>query len=240
MRAREADPIDARDVVACSEQLAELGPKPRRKVAAPRVDILPQECDLADPTRSELLDLRDDLARTPALLAPPYGGHDAVRARRVASHRHLHPGLESALRVQRQVSREVLVRAETSARNGVPAGADPRAEVRDRAGAERNVDERVLLEDAVALSLGVATTDGDHDVGSIALHGARVPEVCRQPGIRLLTNRARVEHDDIRLIGRRRLTEPERFEHALDPLGVVGVHLAPEGRDVVSAHEATV
>ena len=33
-----------------------------------------------------------------------------------------------------------------------------------------------------------------------------------------------------------RLAEPERLEHALDPLGVVGVHLAPERRDVVAPH----
>ena len=35
---------------------------------------------------------------------------------------------------------------------------------------------------------------------------------------------------------RRRLAEAELLEHALDPLGVVGVHLAPERRDVVALH----
>ena len=36
-----------------------------------------------------------------------------------------------------------------------------------------------------------------------------------------------------------RLAEPELLEHALDPLGVVGVHLAAERRDVVAAHRPT-
>src|SRR5207249_2139664 len=53
--------------------------------------------------------------------------------------------------------------------------------------------------------------------------------------IRLLADRAGVEDDDVRLGLRRRLAEPELFEHPLDALGVVRVHLAPERRDVVPA-----
>ena len=36
--------------------------------------------------------------------------------------------------------------------------------------------------------------------------------------------------------GVERLAEPELLEHALDALGVVRVHLAPERRNVVAAH----
>ena len=86
----------------------------------------------------------------------------------VAAHRDLHPRLESPLAVQREVGGEVLVRAEPAARNRVAAGGDPLAEVRDRARAERDVDERVLLEDPLALRLRVAAPDRDDEVGSLA------------------------------------------------------------------------
>jgi hypothetical protein len=52
----------------------------------------------------------------------------------------------------------------------------------------------------------------------------------------LLAHGARVEDDHVRLVLRRRLAEAERLEHALDPLRVVGVHLAAERRDEVPAH----
>ena len=43
---------------------------------------------------------------------------------------------------------------------------------------------------------------------------------------------------DVRLVARRRLAEAELLEHALDPLAVVGVHLAAERRDEVPPHQA--
>ena len=96
-----------------------------------------------------------------------------------------------------QVGREVLVRAELPARHGVPAGGDPLAEVRDRAGPERDVDERVPLEDPLALRLRVAATDGDDEIGPLALACAGVPEVRGEARVRLLADGARVEDDDV-------------------------------------------
>ena len=58
----------------------------------------------------------------------------------------------------------------------------------------------------------------------------------RELRVRLLPNRARVEDDDVRVLGLRYLAETQLLEHALDALGIVSVHLAAEGRDVVSAH----
>ena len=49
------------------------------------------------------------------------------------------------------------------------AGAEPVAEVGDRAGAEGDVDERVALEEPLALRLGVAAADGDHRAPGCAL-----------------------------------------------------------------------
>ena len=111
------------------------------------------------------------------------------------------------------------------------------AEVRDRARPERDVDVRVEREEPLALRLGVAAADGDHRL-RVALASARA----RRRGARrsavsgfsrivqvLKTSTSASSCDA-------RLAEPELLEHALDPLGVVGVHLAAERRDVVAAH----
>ena len=69
------------------------------------------------------------------------------------------------LAVHRQLGRErAVVEPEAAARDADAAGAEPVAEVGDRAGPERDVDGRVQLEDPLALRLGVAAADGDHAV----------------------------------------------------------------------------
>ena len=236
MRAREADPVDPGDGVARAEELAELGPDVREKIASPGVDVLSEKRDLADAAVSEVRDLRDDLAGPAALLAPSDGRDDAVGTCRIAAHRDLHPGLEASLASDREIGGEVLVGPEATAVDGVAAVRDPVAQMRNRSWAERDVDERIQLEDPLALRFGVAAADGDDDVRLLALPRAGVSEVGRKPRVRLLADRARVEHEDVRLVGVRRLAEPERLEHALDPLRVVSVHLAAERRDVVPPH----
>ena len=136
MRAREADPLDAVHCVAGAQQLAELGVELRSQVAAPRVDVLAEQRDLLDAVSGEPRHLGDDLAGAAALLPPADRRDDAVGALGVAAHRDLHPGAEGALAVHRQVAGEVLVCAEAAARRLSP-GADPLAEVRDRARARR-------------------------------------------------------------------------------------------------------
>src|SRR5947209_4108289 len=96
--------------------------------------------------------------------------------------------------VHRQLRREVaVVEAEASARDADPAGAEPLTEVRDRAGAERDVDSRVELEDPLALRFGVAAPDGDHTVRILALARGGVAQVGSELRVRLLADRARVE-----------------------------------------------
>ena len=109
-------------------------------------------------------------------------------------------------------------------------------EMGDRAGAERDVDVRVEIEDALALRLRVTAADRDDRVRPFALALGGVPHVRGEALVGLLADRARVEDEDVRLVGIDRLAEPELLERALDPLGVVGVHLATERRDVVAAH----
>src|SRR5919106_6858573 len=236
MRAREADPRDAGDAVARTEELAEVGVERGREIASPRVDVLAEESDLLDASSRQRAHLGDDLTGPAALLPSPDGRDDAVRALRIAPHRDLHPRLMASLAVSRQLGGEVLVRAELASGDRVTADRDPLAEMRDRSRPEGDVDKGVLLEDPITLRLGVTAADRDHEIGSLALARGRVPEIGGQPGVRLLTHRAGVEHDHVRVVRAHRFAEPERLEHALDPLRVVSVHLATEGRDVIPAH----
>ena len=178
----------------------------------------------------------------PAHLAAAHGGHDAVGADRVAAHGDLNPRLERALALGGELRGEAaLVRgAERGTRDAEPSGAEPVAEMVDRARAEGDVDERITLEDAIALRLRVAAADCDHRVGVAHLEHLGVAEVGREPLVGLLADRAGVEHEHVSLARRRRLAEPELLQQAADALGVVRVHLAPERRDVVAAHGASV
>src|SRR3990170_3801183 len=80
----------------------------------------------------------------------------------------------------------------------------------DRTRTEGHVDERILVEDALPLRLRVATADGDDGARVARLQRLGVAEVGSQP-----------------------------LEQAADALGVVRVHLAAEGRDLVSAHDGS-
>ena len=90
------------------------------------------------------------------------------------------------------------------------------------------------------LRLGEAAADGDHEVGILALPGAGIAEIGGELRVRLLADRARVEDDEIGLLLRDGLPQPERLEHALDALGVVAVHLTAERGQVVAAHGGSV
>ena len=236
MRAGEADPLDSVHRVAGAQELAELRSDAGREIPTPRVDVLAEERDLPDALAGKRLDLGDDLAGPAALLSAPNGGNDAVGADRVAAHRDLHPGRVAPLAVHRERRREGLVRAEPAARHRVTSGLDPVAEVRDRARAERDVDEWVALEDPLALRLGVAPSHRHHEIRPSPLAGGRLAEVRRELRVRLLPDRARVEDEHVRLGRLDRLAQRHGQAHALDALRVVGVHLTPEGRDAVPAH----
>ena len=74
-----------------------------RRVLVPRpeTEVVVERCLRRLAGISEPRDLGDDVPRSSTLLAPAHGWHDAVRARGVAAHRYLHPGLESPLSVDR-------------------------------------------------------------------------------------------------------------------------------------------
>ena len=109
--------------------------------------------------------------------------------------------------------------------------------MRNRTRTEGDIDVGVKLKKAFALGLRVAAADGDHLLWITRLQGSRLREMGGEALVGLLPDRAGVEDDHVRLVLLRGLAETELLEHALDPLGIVGVHLTPEGRDVVPAHE---
>ena len=234
VRAREADAFDPLDRVDRAQELREVG----AEIASVRVDVLPQQRHLAHALLRQSFDLGEHVAGPPRHLASAHCGDDAVRADGVAAHRDLHPRLEHALAVHRQRGGEgpLLPRPPCAARDAEAARAEPLPEMRDRARAERDVDVRIQLEQPLTLCLGVAAADGDHGVRLCALLRDRVADVRGESRVRLLADRAGVEDDHVRLLLRGSLAEAELLEHALDPLGVVSVHLAAERRDVVAPH----
>jgi hypothetical protein len=125
---------------------------------------------------------------------------------------------------------------EAAALDTLAARTDPVAQVRDRAGTERDVHIGIEAEDSLALRLRIAAADRDHLVGVGLLERRRLRQVGGEALVRLLANSARVEDDHVGLLLRDRLAQAERLEHAFDPLGIVRVHLAAEGRHVVALH----
>ena len=108
--------------------------------------------------------------------------------------------------------------------------------MRDRARPESHVDEGIELEQALSLRLGVATADSDHLLGIAPLECFCLREMGGEALVGLFPDRAGVEDDHVCLVLRSRLSQSELFEHALDPLRIMGVHLAAERGDVVAAH----
>src|SRR4029079_16737253 len=96
MRAREAKALDPLDCVARAQQLAELRFDLGRKIAATRGDVLAEQRQLSHTVCCKPCHLGEDVSRAAAHLASADGGHDAVGALRVASHRDLDPSLEAA------------------------------------------------------------------------------------------------------------------------------------------------
>jgi hypothetical protein len=167
VRARVADALDAVDGVDHREQLGEAGLRALREVAPVGADVLPEQGDLSDAVRRHPLHLGHDLRGATGHLAPPGRRHDAVRARAVAAHRDLHPGLVLALALHRQVAGEALEFEEALRREAVA-----RQELRqlvDLARAERHIHEREHLEDLVLQGLGPAAADPDHPLGILPL-----------------------------------------------------------------------
>ncbi len=241
VRAREANPLDAVDRVDGAQQLCEARLGVRREVATVGVDVLAEQRDLANTLPCHRRHLGEDVCGRAAHLASADARDDAVRAHRVAAHRHLNPGLDGTLALRREVGRKAALGfdAERRSADADSARAEPVAQMADRPGAERDVHERVALEELLSLRLGVAAADGDDRPGATAFQGRSVAEVRGESLVGLLADRARVEDEHVGLVLARSLAEADVFEQPPDALGVVSVHLASERGDEVAAHRSS-
>ena len=209
-----------------------------REVAPVAVHVLSQQRYLAHALGRERRDLVDDLVRRAAHLAASGRGHDAVRAHAVASLRDLDPGLELALALHRQVARDVLELEEPL--RGDRVARQELGEFVDLAGPKATSTNGEALEHLVLHGLRPAAAHPHDALGLFGLEALRLPEVGDEPVVGGLANRAGVEQDQVGLVAGLAFLVAQRVEHPLHALGVVLVHLAPEGCDVVAHRYSTV
>src|SRR3954468_4407342 len=129
--------------------------------------------------RRELLDLSDQLVRRPAHLAPARRRHDAVGAHAVAADADLHPGLEVALALHREMAGESLELEEALGRDAVAR--EELGELRHLPRAEGDVDERELLEHLVLDRLRPAAAHADDAGRVLLLEALGLAEVAYEP-----------------------------------------------------------
>jgi hypothetical protein len=123
---------------------------------------------------------------------------------------------------------------------GQRVGGQELGEAADLPGAKGDVDERKPLEDLMLHRLRPAAADPDHALGVLRFEALRLAEVGDESAVGRLADRAGVEQDQVGVAALGDLGVAERLEHPLHALGVVLVHLTPEGGDVIALalHEA--
>ena len=102
-------------------------------------------------------------------------------------------------------------------------------------GAEHHVDPRRLRADALGLVLGEASAHDDLHAGATVFDRLEHAEVAVELVVGVLPDAAAVEHHDVGVLGIGSRNETIGLEEAGDALGVVLVHLTPEGADEVRA-----
>jgi hypothetical protein len=102
-------------------------------------------------------------------------------------------------------------------------------------GAEDDVDVRRLAGDRVAVLLRKAAADGDLHAGVLGLDRREVAEVAVELVVGVLADRAGVEDDDVGLLAGGDARVARVLQQPGEALGVVDVHLAPVGLDLVGA-----
>ena len=246
VRAGEADPPDSLDGTDRAQELGEER-SPPRDVAAVGVDVLSEQRDLGDATARQQLDLGHDVVEWAAHLGAPHGGHDAKGARVVAAGLDVDPrrigqlahgaGTEQGVgaRLGRRRVKDLHERA---------FGPRPLEQTR-RAGevvrAKDHVDPADLLLNQLTVLLRQATADGDLQSGLRFDQLFEPAEGAVETLICVLPDAAGVEDDHVCVIlgGDRRQALAD--QQPREPLGVVLVHLAPEGTDEEGArHEPSV
>ena len=238
VRTGEADAPDALHRADLAQQLGEEG-SPLRDVAAVGVHVLPEQRHLGDPAAGQHLHLRHDVVEGAARLRAPHRRDDAERAGVVTSGLNVDPrrvgqlpnGTGTQQRVVPRLGRRCVEDLHDGALGLRPAQEPGRAG--QVVGAEDDVDPAHLLLNPLPVLLGQAAADGNLEPGlgvHQLLEAAQRPV---EPLVGVLPDAARVEHDHIRLLHGGGGRQPIGHEQPGEPLGVVLVHLAPEGTDEI-------
>ena len=101
-------------------------------------------------------------------------------------------------------------------------------------GAEHHVDPGRAGDHGVAVLLREAAADGDLQAGVLALRGAELAECAVEAFVGVLADGAGVEDDEVGLLIDGGLV-PGLLEEPGESLGIVDVHLAPEGAHFIGA-----
>ncbi len=238
VRTGEADAPDALHRADSAQQLGEEG-SPLRDVAAVGVHVLPEQRHLRDPAAGQQLHLRHDVVERAARLRAPHRRDDAEGTRVVTAGLNVDPrrvgqltdGAGAQQRVVPRLGRRCVEDLHDRALGLRPAQEPGRAG--EVVGAEDDVDPAHLLLNPLAVLLGQAAADRDLQPG-LGVH--QLLEPTQRPVealVGVLPDAARIEHHHVRLLHGGGGRQPIGHEQPGEPLGVVLVHLAPEGADEV-------
>ena len=222
------------DRVERAQQLGEARAR-GAQVAPVGVDVLAEQRDLADAVGDHRRTSATSSSNGRLDLAPARRGHDAVGAAAVAADADLHPALERPRAARRQLAGEALelevplgASASRSSRNSASLWTWPGPKATSTKGKRSKTSS--LTDWAQQPPTPTIRS------GCSRLRRFASPRCASEAAVGRLADRAGVEEDQVGLGALRRLAVAERLEHAPHALGVVLVHLAAEGREVVARH----
>ena len=222
------------------QQRREQGAAPR-DVAAVGVDVLAQQRHLGHPPLGQQPHLGDDVVHRAAHLRTAHRRHDAERTGVVAARLDVHPRHVGQLtdrtgseqRVGAQLGRRHVEDLHERALR--PRAAQQPRCAREVVRAEHDVDPPDLLLDPLTVLLGQASADGDLQPGLRVDQLLQLPQCPVQPLIGVLPDAAGVQHHHVGVLHGNGRHQAVGHQQTGEPLGVVFVHLAPEGADEIGA-----
>jgi hypothetical protein len=198
---------------------------------------LTQQGDFQNTLIDQRADLGQDVSGRAIQLPAPQRRHDAERAGVVAADRDGNPRRIGGFAGRGQRGGEFPQRlGDLDLGGSVVAGSLQQCRQRaDVVGAEDHVDPWRPSQHRVAVLLGEAPADGDLHVGVGLLARSQVAEVAVQLVVGVLSHRAGVEHHHVGVSALWGAAVAGGLQQAGEALGVMHIHLAAVGADLVGA-----
>jgi len=208
------------------------------EIATVAVHILAKEGHLENALRPQLHHLVDDRIHGSGAFAPADVRHDAVRAEVVAPHRDGNPGMPRVLTLSRKLRGEVRGRFQNlNLRSTFTEGTvEQGGQMCDVVSAEHHIDVRNLTKEQLAVALAYATADSNELTRPTRLYALERLDLTTKTLVCVLTNTAGHEYDDVSILSQLDGAQPLLVQQTGHALGVVLVHLAPEGANQVGVH----